>query len=116
MTRRDGLRDDQWARMEPLLPGRVGHVGGTARDNRLFVAAVLYRYRAGIPWPDLPERFGKWKSVQQRFGRWARRGVWERVVAALSADADNAYALIDATIVRAPPRSAGARKKGAATR
>ncbi len=54
MTRRYALRDDQWARIEPLLPGRVGHVGGTARDNRLFVEAVLYRYRAGIPWRDLP--------------------------------------------------------------
>jgi len=36
VTRRYALRDDQWARIEPLLPGRVGHVGGTARDNRLF--------------------------------------------------------------------------------
>jgi len=43
MTRRYGLRDDQWARLEPLLLGRVGHVGGTARDNRLFVEAMLYR-------------------------------------------------------------------------
>jgi transposase len=59
--RRHGLRDDQWARIAPLLPGRVGHVGGTARDNRLFVEAVLYRYRTGIPWRDLPERFGDWK-------------------------------------------------------
>ena len=65
VTRRYGLRDDQWARMEHLLPGRAGHVGGTARDNRLFVEAVLYRYRAGIPWRDLPERFGGWKRILQ---------------------------------------------------
>jgi len=38
--------------------GREGHVGVTAKDNRLFVEAVIYRYRAGIPWRDLPERFG----------------------------------------------------------
>ncbi|GBR35811.1 transposase [Neoasaia chiangmaiensis NBRC 101099] len=56
--RRYGLRDDQWERMKGLLPGREGHVGGTAADNRLFVEAVLYRYRAGIPWRDLPVRFG----------------------------------------------------------
>lgn len=113
MTRRYGLRDDQWARMEHLLPGRVGHVGGTARDNRLFVEAVLYRYRAGIPWRDLPERFGGWKNTQTRFGRWAKSGVWARVFTALSADADNEYAMIDATVVRAHQHSAGARKKGA---
>ncbi len=116
MTRRYGLRDDQWARIEPLLPGRAGHVGGTARDNRLFVEAVLYRYRAGIPWRDLPERFGPWKAVHTRFSRWAAGGVWGRVFAALSADADDEYAMLDSTIVRAHQHSAGARKKGAATR
>lgn len=47
--RRYGLSDGQWARIKDLLPGREGHVGGTAADNRLFVEAVLYRYRAGIP-------------------------------------------------------------------
>ncbi len=116
MTRRYGLRDDQWARIAPLLPGRAGHVGGTARDNRLFVEAVLYRYRAGIPWRDLPERFGPWKAVHTRCSRWAAGGVWGRVFAALSADADDEYAMLDSTIVRAHQHSAGARKKGAATR
>src|SRR4029450_2467810 len=65
--RRYALRDDQWDRIKDILPGREGHVGGTAADNRLFVEAVIYRYRAGIPWRDLPERFGPWKSVHQRF-------------------------------------------------
>jgi len=116
MTGRYGLRDDQWARMAELLPGRVGHVGGTARDNRRFVEAVLYRYRAGIPWRDLPERFGGWKNTHTRYSRWAQGAVWERVFGALSADADNEYAMIDATIVRAHQHSAGARKKGAPTR
>src|SRR3954467_2802529 len=116
MTRPYALRDDQWERIRDLLPGRVGHVGGTAADNRLFVEAVLYRYRAGIPWRDLPERFGDWKNVHRRFSRWAAGGVWARGFRALSADADNEYALIDATIVRAHQHSAGARKKGAATR
>lgn len=116
MVRRHGLRDDQWARIAPLLPGRAGHVGGAARDNRLFVEAVLYRYRTGVPWRDLPERFGGWKHIHRRFSRWAARGVWERVFAALSADADDEYALLDSTIVRAHQHSAGARKGGAARR
>ena len=61
--RRYGLRDDQWNRIKDFLPGREGHVGGTAEDNRLFVEAVLYRFRTGCPWRDLPERFGYWKAV-----------------------------------------------------
>ena len=58
MIRRFGLRDDQWERIKDLLPGREGSVGVTAADNRLFIEAVLYRYRTGMPWRDLPERFG----------------------------------------------------------
>ena len=111
--RRYALRDDRWERIRDLLPGREGYVGVTAKDNRLFVEAVLYRYRAGIPWRDLPERFGGWKNTHTRFSRWAHSGVWARVCAGLSAAADNADALIDATIVRAHQHSAGARKKGA---
>ena len=109
--RRYGLGDDQWDRIKDLLPGREGHVGVTAIDNRLFVEAVLYRYRAGIPWRDLPERFGDWKQVHTRHTRWAKSGVWERVFKALAADADNEYAMIDSTIVRAHQYSAGAPKK-----
>ena len=114
--RRDGLRDDQWERIKDLLPGREGHVGVTAKDNRLFVEAVLFRYRAGIPWRDLPERFGDWKAVHIRFGRLAASGVWVKLFKHLSADADNEYAMIDSTIVRAHQHSAGAPKKAATTR
>ena len=111
MARRYALRDDPWERIKGLLPGREGHVGGTAQDNRLFVEAVLYRYRAGIPWRDLPERFGAWKAVHTRFSRWAENGVWENLFKHLAADADNEYAMIDSTIVRAHQHSAGAKKK-----
>jgi transposase len=112
--KRYSLRDDQWERIEGMLPGRKGRVGRPGRDNRLFVEAVLYRYRAGIPWRDLPERFGDFRVVHTRFTRWARRGVWQKIFQQLAADADNEYAMIDATIVRAHQHSAGARKKGAA--
>jgi transposase len=91
---------------------REGHVSGTAADNRLFVEAVLYRYRAGIPWRDLPERFGPWKIVYQRFDRWAKSGVFEHIFKLLASDHDNEYMMIDATIVRANQHSAGARKNG----
>src|ERR1700741_2850216 len=108
--RRYALRDDQWERIKGLLPGREGHVGVTAANNRRFVEAVLYRYRAGIPWRDLPERLGDWKNVQRRFSRWAKSGVWQRVFTPLAEDAELEYAMIDSTIVRAHQHSAGAPK------
>ena len=113
MTRRYGLRDEQWERIKDLLPGREGTVGVTAQDNRLFVEAVLYRYRSGIPWRDLPERFGDYRVVHTRFSRWSTTGVWEKVFQVLSEDADNEYAMIDSTIVRAHQHSAGAKKSSA---
>jgi transposase len=116
MTRRYGLRDDQWNRIEKFLPGREETVGVTAKDNRLFVEAVLYRYRAGIPWRDLPERFGDWKNVHRRHSRWAKSGVWITVFKHLAEDADNKYAMIDSTIVRAHQHSAGAKKKKGKTK
>ena len=71
--RRYALRDDRWERIKEFLPGREGHVGGTAKDNRLFVEAVLYRYRAGIAWRDLPERFGDFRVIHTRHTRWSKR-------------------------------------------
>ena len=112
-VRRYGLRDDQWERIKDLLPGRAGLVGRPGSDNRLFVDAVLYRYRAGIPWRDLPERFGDFRVVHTRFSRWAAGGVWKKLFEHLAGEADNEYAMIDSTIVRAHQHSAGARKKGA---
>ena len=109
---RDGLRDDEWERIKDFLPGREGHVGGTAANNRLFVEAVLYRYRTGIPWRDLPERFGGWNNTHRRFRRWCESGVFERIFKALVEDSDNEYMMLDSTVVRAHQHSAGARKKG----
>ncbi len=108
---RYGLRDDQWERIALMLPGREDTVGVTAKDNRLFVDAVLYRYRSGIPWSDLPARFGAWRNVHRRHRRWCESGVWERIFAYLSQDADNEYQMIDATIVRVHQHGTGSLKK-----
>jgi transposase len=113
---RYGLRDDQWERIRDFLPGREGHVGGTAVDNRRFVEAVLYRYRAGIPWRDLPDRFGGWKNTHKRFRRWCKSGIFEHIFKALSEDCDNEYMMLDSSIVRAHQHSAGAQKKASAKR
>ena len=103
------LRDDQWERVEMLLPGKAGDRGVRAADNWLFVEAVLYRYRAGIAWRDLAERFGDFRVIHTRHMRWSRKGVWGRVFKALAQDADNEYAMIDSTIVCAHQHSLRAR-------
>lgn len=107
--RRHELTDEQWERIEPLLPGREGDPGRTGEDNRDFVNAVLWIAKTGAPWRDLPERFGKWNSIFQRFNRWCKSGVWGRILKALRSDSDLESLLLDSTIVRAHQHAAGAK-------
>jgi transposase len=72
--------------IEPLLPGKSGDPGRTAKDNRVFVNAVLFVLKTGIPWSDLPERYGNPKSAWRRFDRWSANGVWERIFIELADD------------------------------
>lgn len=103
------LSDERFARIEGELPGKASDPGQTARDNRLFVEAVLWIARTGCPWRDLPAEFGKWFSVYTRFWRWSQKGVWERVFEALSDDPDFEYVMIDGTICRVHQHGAGAK-------
>jgi putative transposase len=107
--RRYELTDDEWQRIEHLLPGREGCAGGRAEDNRLFVNAVIWMARSGAPWRDLPAHFGNWNSVFIRFNRWSKAGVWERVLNALQAS-DLRVLLLDSTVIRAHQHAGGAKK------
>ncbi len=106
---RKGLTDEQWDRIKDLVPGKATDCGVTARDNRLFVDAVLWIARTGSPWRDLLLGFGTWNSVYVRFSRWAKKGVWESLFKALADDPDFEYLIIDSTIVRAHQHAAGAK-------
>ena len=110
------LRNDQWTRIEGMLPGKVGDRGRSGEDNRLFVEAVLWVARTGAPWWDLPKAFGRWNSVYKRFSRWSESGVWHRVFAELAKEADFEEVFLDSTIVRAHQHAAGAPKKTANSR
>jgi transposase len=111
-VKRYELSDGQWQRIGPLLPGKAGDPGRTAADNRLFVNGVLWVLRSGAHWPDLPERYGKWKTSHKRFSRWAAAGVWEKVFADLIKDRDNQYLMLDSTLVRAHQQATTGRGSG----
>lgn len=109
--RRHELSDEQFKRIEHMLPGRKGYVGVTAQDNKIFVNGVLWIFKTGAPWRDLPERYGHWKNIHRRFSRWARAGVFDSIFRILSEDADMEFLLMDGTIVKAHQHAAGAKKK-----
>ncbi|HVV68695.1 MAG TPA: IS5 family transposase [Patescibacteria group bacterium] len=93
--RRHELTDEQFKKIENMLPGREGHVGVTAQDNRLFINGVLWIFKTGAPWRDLPERYSHWKSVHRRFSRWSRAGIFDRIFRVLSEEADMEFLLVE---------------------
>ena len=102
------LTDQHWLKLKSIV-----HNSGIYLKHNLrnFIEAILYRIRIGYPWRDLPERFGDFRVIHTRHSRWAKTGVWKRMFEDLAKDADNEYAMIDSTIVRAHQHSAGAQKK-----
>ena len=115
---RGDLSDTEWARLEPHLPKNVGR-GGRWKSHRRVINGVLFRQRTGIPWRDLPTRFGKWKTVHDRHRRWSADGTWDRILRAVQADADAegrvdwTMVSVDSTSCRAHQHAAGARTRAA---
>lgn len=101
------LSDQEWERLEPLLPSNAGRRGHPFGANRRVVEGIIYRYRTGIPWRDLPrEQFGPWQTVWKRHRRYAGDGTWDRALAVLLTESDVAGKVdwnvsVDATIARA---------------
>ena len=111
---RDELRDDQWARILPLIPGGSEGKRGPRTDNRRFINALLWMARSGARWRDLPPDFGAFQTVKRRYYRWIERGLIDRLFERLGEDADLEWLMLDSTIIRAHQHAAGApKKKGA---
>jgi transposase len=107
--RRHDLSDDAWELLEAHLPGRKGVWGGVAKNNRLFINAVLWILRTGAPWRDLPPDYGDWKNTHRRFCRWRDKGIWEGLLERLIDAPDFEWLMIDASHAKVHPHAAGAR-------
>ena len=107
------LIDDEWALLEPLMPkSRM-----SARvDDRMILNAIFYVLRTGMPWRDLPERYGPYTTAYNRFNRWSRRGIWKRIFDTLASKSRDSLYLIDSTIVKAHRAASGAKGGGSKIR
>lgn len=112
---RGDLTNEQWARLQPLLPPQKPKTGRPAHNHRLMINGILWLLRTGAPWRDLPERYELWRTVASRFYRWREAGVWQRIVATLQSQADGRGHIawethyLDSTVVRAHQHAAGAK-------
>lgn len=80
----------------------------------MVLNGILFRERTGVPWADLPERYGPWQTVYNRFRRWSLDGTWEKILAQVVVKDDSVGAVewevsVDSSIVRAHQHAAGAR-------
>jgi transposase len=114
MEDRGESTDAEWGRIRPFLPVSNGRCGRW-RDHRQVIDGILHRIRTGVPWRDLPECFGPWKTVHGRHRKWSADGTWERLFQQVLAVADSEgdidwEAAADSSTARADQHAAGARK------
>lgn len=77
----DVLRDDQWDRIKPFVPGGMRGKRGPRSNGRLFFDALLWLARSGARWRDLPERFGDYETIKRRYYRWVARANFDEIEA-----------------------------------
>ena len=108
---RDLMSDEEWAFHERFILTVRAPNGRKPMNHRLVLDGIFWIARAGSPWRDLPEEFGKWSSVYRQFRRWTLAGLWDGILEALNASglAPDALQMIDSTVVRAHHQAAGAK-------
>ena len=83
------ISDELWRRIEPILlefwPKRTGR---KVANWRKMLNAIIFRWRSGCQWDQLPERYGPKSTVHDWFQRWAAAGIFERIWAVLVAECD----------------------------
>jgi transposase len=113
---RHELTDQQWDVLASFFPAQRKR-GGQWRDHRTVVNGALWRLRTGVPWRDLPERYGPWQTVHRRFTAWQKTGLLDRILGALQVRLDERGGIdwdlwcIDGSSVRGSRAAAGASKK-----
>ena len=102
------LSDREWEIIKPLLPPT--RQGGERADDRRVLNGIFYVLRTGIPWDDVPSRYGPPTTIYNRFRRWAQQGIWQRIFDELQDRHPSSVEMIDSTLVPAHRAAAGAEK------
>lgn len=106
MVRVSWLNDQEWARIEPLLPR--GRRGARRVDDRRVISGIIHMLRSGARWRDCPAVYGPYTTIYNRFNRWSRQGIWQGMFAALTGSTGMiSTASIDSTAVKAHRSAAG---------
>jgi transposase len=88
------LTDEQWNKIEPLLPrpkprDKRRRRGRPRKTNRQVLEGILWILKTGARWRDLPGDFGVSASVcWKRLREWEEQGVWLRLWRAFLSELD----------------------------
>lgn len=118
----DDLTDEQWDRVEDLIPKSTAKTGRPANDPRKMLDGIFWILSAGTRWRQLDSRFGPHQTVFGYFAKWRRHGVFAKIVERLQVDLDEKGRIdwdlwcVDGSNVRASKSAAGAEKVSTASR
>jgi transposase len=110
VTRRE-LSDDEWELIEPFLP--IGRYGPFPQHLREQFEGVIWRFRTGSQWREMPEEFGAWQTVYDRFAQWRNVGVFAPLMEGVIAEAARrgqagmSLVSVDSTVAHAHHDAAG---------
>jgi transposase len=102
------LTEFEWSILQPLLPNKPRGVPRV--DDRRVLNGILWRFRTGSPWAEIPERYGPPTTCYNRFVRWRKAGVWDRLLMEVSKAYDGDIVMIDSTCVRVHQHGATGKK------
>lgn len=105
------MTEEMWEKIKPLLPLESGYWGRPSRPHRTIIEGILWIFRTGAPWRDLPPEYGPWNSCYNRFSRWTAQGVWQTIWEVLKDDVDKENFAIDGSIVKAHQDACRIKKK-----
>ncbi len=98
------LSDSLWTRLLEAIDDTRAY---RTENLRMSVEGILWRFRTGAPWRDLPDQFGPWKTVFNRFNRWSKLGVWESLFDLIRGESDDEWNFMDGTYIKAHQHSSG---------
>ncbi|WP_207897449.1 IS5 family transposase [Rhizobium sp. PP-F2F-G48] len=97
MSRYD-LTDFEWRAIEPILPNKPRGVPRV--DDRRVLNGIFWVLRSGVPWRDVPERYGPYTTCYNRFRRWMKAGIWDKLMDAVTSPRNDSIRMIDGTSIR----------------
>ena len=110
------LSDEAWGAIEPHLP--KNQPGARRVDDRRVISGIVHMLKCGGRWADCPTEYGPATTIYNRWNRWSRRGIWTRILAALTEEgwiAETALRWARSTAATSRPTAVPVGQKGGAS-